>query len=118
DAERRLVEAHPAIGERILRPVIRSRPVLAAIRSHHERLDGSGYPDGLRGDAIPLLARLLSVADCFDALTSSRAYRDALSVPEAVDVLRAGAGTQFEPEFVRALAELTQSLPVGGAGPR
>jgi putative two-component system response regulator len=114
--ERRLVEGHPAIGERILRPVIRSRAVLAAIRSHHERLDGGGYPDGLRGAQIPLLARLLTVADCFDALTSTRAYRAALSVPEALDVLRAGAGRQFEPEFVRAFIEATGSLPVGGPG--
>jgi response regulator RpfG family c-di-GMP phosphodiesterase len=116
DDERRLVEAHPAIGERILRPVMRSRPVLAAIRSHHERLDGRGYPDGLRGPQIPLLARLLSVADCFDALTSTRAYRDALSVPEALAVLRDGAGTQFEPAFVRALVDVTESLPVGEPG--
>ena len=112
--ERRLVEQHPVIGQRILSPVIRSRPVLAAIRGHHERLDGGGYPDGLRGAQIPLLARLLTVADCFDALTSARAYRDALSVPEALDVLRAGAGTQFEREFVRALIEVTATLPAAG----
>jgi response regulator RpfG family c-di-GMP phosphodiesterase len=118
DDERRQVEEHPVIGERILSPVIRCRPVLAAIRGHHERLDGRGYPDGLRGSQVPLLARLLSVADCFDALTSTRAYRDALSVAEALDVLRAGAGTQFEPEFVRAFVEVTESRPVGGAGPR
>jgi response regulator RpfG family c-di-GMP phosphodiesterase len=115
-AERRVVEEHPVIGERILRPIIRNRAVLAAIRSHHERLDGTGYPDGLRGDQIPLLARLLTVADCYDALTSTRAYRPALSVREAHDLLRAGAGTQFEPEFVRALVEVTSPLPVAGHG--
>jgi response regulator RpfG family c-di-GMP phosphodiesterase len=115
--ERRRVEEHPAIGERILSPVVRSRAVLAAIRSHHERLDGGGYPDGLRGEQIPLLARLLTVADCFDALTSTRAYRDALSVPKALDVLRAGAGSQFDPAFVRAFIEVTDELPVGGPGP-
>lgn len=100
--EQRVVAEHPVIGERILAPIIRSRTILAAIRGHHEHLDGSGYPDGLRGDAIPMLARLISVADCFDALTSSRAYRDALAPAQALDVLRAGAGTQFDPEFVRA----------------
>jgi response regulator RpfG family c-di-GMP phosphodiesterase len=114
DAEERcVVEEHPVIGERILRPVIRNRAVLAAIRSHHERLDGSGYPDGLRGEKIPLLARLLAVADCFDALTSDRAYRSAMTVPEAFDVLRAGSGSHFEPEFVRALIEVSVSQPAG-----
>jgi response regulator RpfG family c-di-GMP phosphodiesterase len=116
EAERQVVEEHPVIGERILRPIIRNRRVLEAIRSHHERLDGSGYPDGLSGDDIPLLARLLAVADCFDALTSARAYRDALPVADALDVLRAGAGTHFEPEFVRALVEVTTSLPVAEHG--
>jgi putative two-component system response regulator len=113
DAERHKVEEHPVIGERILRPIIRNRHVLAAIRGHHERLDGRGYPDGLRGDRIPLLARLLAVADCFDALTTVRPYRKALTVPEALDHLRAGAGTHFEPEFVNALVEVHSFLPVG-----
>jgi response regulator RpfG family c-di-GMP phosphodiesterase len=116
--ERRIVEEHPAIGEHILRPIIRNREVLAAVRSHHERLDGSGYPDGLRGERIPLLGRLLAVADCFDALTTARAYRDAVPVPEALAILRAEAGTHFEPEFVRALAEIASFLPVGECGPR
>ena len=62
------------------------------------------------------MARLLTVADCYDALTSPRAYRPALSVPEALDVLRAGAGTQFEPEFVRALIEVIDSLPANEDG--
>jgi response regulator RpfG family c-di-GMP phosphodiesterase len=111
--EQRVVCEHPVIGERILRPVVRSRAILAAVRGHHERLDGKGYPDGLKGAQIPLLARLLAVADCFDALTSARAYRQALPVKEALDVLRAGAGKQFEPEFVRALVEVSSTLPIG-----
>jgi putative two-component system response regulator len=115
-AERLKVEEHPVIGERILRPIIRNQTVLDAIRSHHERLDGSGYPDGLRDDQIPLLARLLAVADCFDALITARAYRAAMSVPDALDILRAGAGSHFEPEFVRALVEVTSALPVAEHG--
>jgi putative two-component system response regulator len=99
--EYRLVQEHPVIGERILAPIMHSAPVLAAIRSHHERLDGSGYPDGLAGEDIPLLARIITVVDCFDALTSSRAYRTYLSVDQALEVLRAGSGTQFDPEFVQ-----------------
>jgi response regulator RpfG family c-di-GMP phosphodiesterase len=114
--EQRVVREHPVIGERILRPVVRSRAVLAAVRGHHERLDGTGYPDGLKGAQIPLLARVLAVADCFDALTSARAYRPALPVREALDVLRAGAGKQFDPEFVRALAEIAPAAGEGAAG--
>src|SRR5205823_1241871 len=97
-----VVRQHPSTGERILAPVVRNRTVLAAIRGHHERLDGSGYPDGLRGDRIPLLARLISIPDCFDALTTSRAYRAALPVDRALDILREGSGCHFEPTFVRA----------------
>lgn len=94
------VRKHPEIGERILTPIIRSGEVLAAIRGHHERFDGAGYPDGLAGDKIPLLARVLAVADCFDALTSSRAYRDALTAVEAIELIRQGSGSQFDPELV------------------
>ena len=72
----------------------------AAIRGHHERFDGLGYPDNLRGGNIPILARLLALADCFDAMTNNRAYRQALSQDEAVNVLIEGAGTQFDPELV------------------
>src|SRR5207247_3746657 len=97
---------HPVIGERILTPIIRSKEVLAAIRHHHERFDGAGYPDGLRGPAIPLLARIITVADCFDALTSSRAYRDSLLPAAALDIMRQDAGTQFDPELMPVFVEI------------
>ncbi len=93
------VRQHPEIGERILFPIIRNRMVLAGIRSHHERWDGRGYPDGLAGEDIPLLARIISVADCYDALTSSRAYRAALTPEESLDIIRRGSGSQFDPTF-------------------
>jgi len=109
--EDRIVRLHPVIGERILAPIVRHREVLSAIRGHHERLDGSGYPDGLRGDKIPLLARLIAIPDCFDALTSSRAYRAALPVSQALGVLCAGAGSHFQPEFVQAFLKVVPSLP-------
>jgi response regulator RpfG family c-di-GMP phosphodiesterase len=108
-----VVRQHPTTGERILAPVVRNCTVLAAIRGHHERLDGSGYPDKLRGDRIPLLARVISIPDCFDALTTSRAYRAALPLPQALDILRAGAGRHFEPAFVRAFLALAPRLGVG-----
>jgi response regulator RpfG family c-di-GMP phosphodiesterase len=110
-AEVLLVREHPVISERILRPVVRSRAVLAAIRGHHERLDGRGYPDGLAGGDIPLLARVIAVVDCFDALTSARAYRAPLSVPQALETLRAAAGCHFQPEFVEALAAVIGDRP-------
>jgi putative nucleotidyltransferase with HDIG domain len=112
-AEEAVVREHPVIGERILSPVVRNREVLSAIRHHHERLDGTGYPDGLRGDRIPLLARLIAVADCFDALTSARAYRAALSTEEAIDILRSGAGTHLDPQFVHAFVGVAAAFPLG-----
>jgi response regulator RpfG family c-di-GMP phosphodiesterase len=110
--EDRLVREHPVIGERILAPVLRNRHVLAAIRGHHERCDGSGYPDGLRGERIPLLARLIAIPDVFDALTTSRAYRAALPVGEALTILRDGAGSHFDPTFVRAFLAVAPGLGV------
>ena len=94
------VKEHPVIGERILRPIIRNRVVLSAIRSHHERFGGGGYPDNLRGEEIPFLARMITVADCYDALTSSRAYRGAMSQDAALNILQAGMTSQFDPHLV------------------
>jgi putative two-component system response regulator len=94
------VKEHPVIGERILRPIIRNRVVLSAIRSHHERFDGGGYPDGLKGEQIPFLARMITVADCYDAMTSSRAYRGAMTQERALDILHEGMNTQFDPHLV------------------
>jgi len=102
------IRAHPVIGERILAPIVRRPTVLATIRGHHERLDGSGYPDHLAGDAIPLLARVLTIVDCFDAMTTSRAYRGAMTMPQAFELLRAGSGTQFEPRFVRVFLDMAR----------
>jgi putative two-component system response regulator len=113
-AEEAVVREHPVVGERILTPIIRSRSILAAIRGHHERWDGGGYPDGLAGERIPLLARAIAVADCFDALTSSRPYRDPLPRRDALDLIRAGAGTQFDPDLVPPFLALMTSQAVVG----
>jgi putative two-component system response regulator len=96
------VQKHPVMSELLLTPLVRDHGLLAWVRHHHEHFDGRGYPDGLRGRGIPLGARLLAVADCFDALTSPRPYRAALPRPDALDYLRAGAGRQFDPAVVRA----------------
>jgi putative two-component system response regulator len=109
--EFKVVRTHPVIGERILGPVIRNRVVLSAIRGHHERFDGHGYPDGLSGDNIPLLARILTVPDCFDALTTARAYRVALPVSEALEVLREGAGKQFQMDICMRFIDMITATP-------
>jgi response regulator RpfG family c-di-GMP phosphodiesterase len=105
-----VVQQHPGAGERILAPVVRSHAVLAAIRGHHERLDGKGYPDGLKGKQIPLLARLIAIPDCFDALTTSRAYRAALPIAGALDILRSGSGSQFDPELLQAFLTIVDGI--------
>ena len=86
--ERKVIEQHPVIGERICKPLKSFRRVLPVIRHHHEKQDGSGYPDGLRGAAIPLTARILQTVDIYDALTTDRPYRKALSHTEAMATMR------------------------------
>ncbi|MHB8883076.1 MAG: HD domain-containing phosphohydrolase [Thermodesulfovibrionales bacterium] len=100
DSERQMMMSHPESGVRILEPVAFLRPALPAILHHHERLDGSGYPHGLKGKQIPLKARILCVADALDAMLSDRSYRKALSVEAAKAELRRHAGAQFDQEVV------------------
>ncbi len=116
DAEYRHIMEHTVIGARILGPLMRDAPgALAIVRSHHERLDGSGFPDGLRGDVIPFEARVVTVADAFDAMTSVRPYRPSLSVKHAMRELEEGKGVQFDGDivnaFLKAFAENT-TLPI------
>jgi putative nucleotidyltransferase with HDIG domain len=100
--ERALIEPHTTIGFEMLRDLPFLRDALPAIRGHHERWDGRGYPDRLEGDGIHPHARLLAVADSFDAMTSARPYRHALPFAEAARRLRVDAGTQFDPAIVGA----------------
>ena len=95
------IKLHPVIGEHILAPLLRDAPgILQIVRSHHEQIDGSGFPDGLKGDDIPLLARVVSVADTFDAMTTARPYRPSRSVEEAYAEFERCKGTQFDPDVV------------------
>lgn len=105
DEERLAVQAHAEIGADILGSIRSLRPALEGVRSHHERWDGSGYPDGLRGHEIPLLARIIAVADSFDAMTVDRPYRRALTLEQAKEQIVAGAGRHFDPDVVRAFEE-------------
>jgi putative two-component system response regulator len=90
--ETQIIRQHPIIGESICAPLKSLRRILPVIRHHHERMDGSGYPDGLRGPEIPLMARILQIADVYDALVTHRPYRDALSSEEALETLTREAG--------------------------
>ncbi|MFE7401301.1 HD-GYP domain-containing protein [Streptomyces sp. NPDC057557] len=101
--ERRVIELHPEYGHEIVRGIGFLGEARAAILHHHERLDGSGYPYGLSGREIPEFARVVAVADAFDAMTSTRSYRRGRPVPAALEELKRCAGTQFDPQMVRAL---------------
>ena len=85
--EMTVIREHPVIGEKMCAPLKSLRPILPVIRHHHEKSDGSGYPDGLRGEAIPTKARILQIADIYDALTTNRPYRGALPPEEALQIL-------------------------------
>jgi putative nucleotidyltransferase with HDIG domain len=101
--EFRQITEHPALGERMLSPLAHESPdVLRIVRSHHERLDGRGFPDGLRGDCIPIEARIVAVADAFDAMTTRRPYRDARPAEAALCELQRVSGTQLDPQAVDA----------------
>ena len=100
-----LVRDHPAVGERMIEPIESLGPARPLIRSHHERMDGGGYPDGLRGGEIPLLARMLCIADAFDGMTSERPYRPAMTKSRAAEELSSAAGRQFDPELAKVFCE-------------
>ena len=104
-AELDQIRTHPDAGARLIEGVSDFRPALPYVLHHHERWDGNGYPHGLKAAAIPIEARLLGVADAFDAMTSARAYRSALSVDQALSELRRCAGTQFDPELAHSFVD-------------
>jgi HD-GYP domain-containing protein (c-di-GMP phosphodiesterase class II) len=104
------MRSHTVKGAAILATIPELAPVLPIVRNHHERWDGRGYPDRLAGEAIPRAARIVAVADAFDAMTSNRSYRQSLALTEALDQLRHGAGTQFDPECSQAFLGLEDHL--------
>jgi putative two-component system response regulator len=105
EAEFGQIREHPALGEQMLSPLAHDTPsVLRCVRSHHERIDGHGFPDGLEGDAIPIEARIIAVADTFDAMTTRRPYRAPWTSEDALTELRRVSGTQLDPAVVDAFA--------------
>jgi HD-GYP domain-containing protein (c-di-GMP phosphodiesterase class II) len=105
EAQWALVRTHPSRGERLLNDVPELRDVALIVRHHHERWDGAGYPDGLVGEEIPLGARVVLACDAYDAMTSKRSYGPTLSTAAALEEMRAGAGTQFDPVVAAAVVD-------------
>jgi HD-GYP domain-containing protein (c-di-GMP phosphodiesterase class II) len=106
DREYGIIQEHPKKGFHILKPLEQLSDALPGILHHHERWDGGGYPRGLKGKGIPVLARVIAVADTFDALTSERPYRAARSQQEALAIIRELAGTQLDPDLVNVFHEV------------
>jgi len=109
-AEFETMKQHASIGADILSPIEFPFPVVPIVRHHHENWDGSGYPDGLRGEQIPIGARILSVVDCFDALTSDRPYRRAFATDQALSVIRERRGVMYDPAVVDALLRISDEI--------
>jgi putative nucleotidyltransferase with HDIG domain len=109
DEERRIMEQHPELGERILEPIERLAEVRPIVRACHERYDGDGYPDGLSGDDIPIEARIIFVCDAFHAMTTDRPYRKRMPDEAAFHQLESNAGTQFDPKVVDAFVRVIKA---------
>jgi len=108
--EYEVMKQHAVIGENILRPLRSMDKLSKLVRHHHEHYDGSGYPDGLKGDEIPLLSRILTIADVYDALTTKRPYKKAMSPNESVKTLRAYKGNMFDPNLVEIFIEVLKDI--------
>jgi len=109
--ERNRIKAHPRIGASILSDIKQMKDIVPGVLYHHERVDGKGYPEGLKGDQIPLISKIIGLADAFDAMTSRRVYRDAMSIRRALAEIEKGLGTQFDEEVGRVfLASDVQKL--------
>ncbi len=111
-AEYKLMQAHPITGAQILSPVRAFARYVPGVRHHHERYDGTGYPDGLKGENIPISARVILIADTFDSITSDRSYRRARTVSYAVKQFIANSGTQFDSQIVEAFLQLLKDRKI------
>ncbi len=112
DEEQALIREHPRRSYQVLKPVAMLEPLLPAVLYHHENPDGSGYPEGLQRDEIPLAARIVHVVDVFDALTSSRSYRSAFQIDRAIALMKEDAGTKLDAEIVDLFLNIWNNLPM------
>ncbi|MBM3246106.1 MAG: HD domain-containing protein [Candidatus Omnitrophica bacterium] len=108
EQELKRIREHPSIGVAILEPIKELEEAILGVKYHHEKYDGSGYPEGLKGKQIPLIAAIISVADTFDAMTTTRPYRQGLSKEKAIEEIKRTSGQQLDPEVVSAFVELYQ----------
>lgn len=106
--ERTIVESHAILGEAILQKIESFKNIKLLVRHHHERYDGKGYPDGLKGDAIPIESRIIAVADAYDAMASDRAYRKALPKEQIIEEFMKCSGTQFDPEIAKVMLKIIE----------
>lgn len=107
--EKKKMQEHPTLGTTILQPIKELGDAILGVKYHHEKYDGSGYPEGLEGDQIPLIASIISIADTFDAMTTDRPYRKAFSKKEAIEEIQQASAKQFDPQIANALVELYQA---------
>ncbi|HHW57921.1 MAG TPA: HD-GYP domain-containing protein [Clostridia bacterium] len=103
---------HPVMSYEIINKMKAMENIAKIIRHHHEKYDGKGYPDGLKGEKIPLGSRIIAVADAFDAMTSKRPYRDSFTMAQAIEELKKNAGTQFDPKIVDAFISVIKDLVI------
>ncbi|MEE9189253.1 MAG: HD domain-containing phosphohydrolase, partial [Candidatus Neomarinimicrobiota bacterium] len=111
DEETEIIHSHAVKGSEILEPMTRLHVLMPGVRNHHERYNGKGYPDGLRGEETHLIARIIAVADAYDAMTTNRVYRKALTHAVACQELKNGAGTQFDPKLAIAFINFMGKNP-------
>jgi HD-GYP domain-containing protein (c-di-GMP phosphodiesterase class II) len=118
EEEKRIAQSHPVIGTDFLQSAKFPPQIVAIVRHHHEHYNGKGYPDGIKGEEISLGARIISVANSFDAMTSERAFRGAHTPEEALEEIQLDMGTQYDPEVVKAFASImgkrVYSIPKSG----
>ncbi len=113
DEEWSIMKQHPVIGvDKVLQPNVSLRDLIPIVKHHHERIDGRGYPDGLKGDEIPLAAKIVAIADTYHALTSDRPYRNGMSIEQAISILEEGAGTQWDADLIRTFIQIAPSLGI------
>jgi HD-GYP domain-containing protein (c-di-GMP phosphodiesterase class II) len=105
EQELQCIKKHPSIGAGILRGIRQMRDIVPGVLCHHERIDGNGYPNGLTGEEIPLTGKIVGVADSFDAMTSKRTYREAMTVEQALEEIRKGLGSQFDEKIGKVFLE-------------
>ena len=111
EEEKEAIKSHVVLGEKICKPLVSMRRILPAIRSHHERWDGKGFPDGLEGDDIPFIARILAIVDSFDAIVSERCYSGCKSARGALETMRSEQyNGQWDPELLRYFLEMMRSV--------